>query len=109
MAHNCCCSYLVQEGSLVAGFHTAEDPVCNSHNHHPGVKNGEVGPAYDPSPCHLLVVAAADSRHRGAESMAHSEVGAPLVDIRTAVVENGAPTEKLDHDPEGGGVVDHSQ
>ena len=107
MAHNCC-SYLVQEGSLVAGFHTVEVPVCNSHNHHPGAKNGAEGPAVNPSPCHLLVVAPADSHHRGAVSMAHSEVGGPLVDIRTAVVENVVPTEKVDHDPEGD-VVDHSQ
>jgi len=106
MAHNCY-SYRVQEDSLVAGLHTAEIPVCNSHNHHPGAKNGAGGPASDPSPCHLLVVAAADSRHMGAESMAHSEVGGPLVDIHT-VVENVVPTEKVDHDPEGD-VADHSQ
>ena len=108
MAHNCC-NYLVQEDSLVAGFHTVEVPVCNSHNHHPGAKSGVGGPASDPSPCHLLVVAAADTHHRGAESMGHSEVVGPLVDIHTAVVENAAPTEKLDHDPEGGDVADHSQ
>jgi hypothetical protein len=72
------------------------------------VKNGAGGLASDPSPCHLLVVAAVDSRHRGAESMVHSEVEGPLVDIRTAVVENVAPIEDLHHDSEGGDVADHS-
>jgi hypothetical protein len=38
--------------------------------------------------------------------MAHSEVEAPLVDIRTAVVETVAPTEN--HDSEGGDAEDHS-
>jgi hypothetical protein len=107
VAHNCC-SYLVQEGSLVAGLHTVADHACNSHNHHPGVKHGAEDPASDPSPCRLLVVAAVDSRHRAAESMAHSEVGAPLVDSHHRAVENVAPTENLDHDSEGGDVEDHS-
>lgn len=107
MAHNCC-NYLVQEGSLVAGFHTVEIHVCNSHTHHPGAKNGVEGPASDPSPCHLLVVDAVDSHHKAAESMVHSEVEVPLVDIRTAVAENVGPTENLHHDSEGCDVADHS-
>jgi len=104
MGHSCC-SYLVQGGSLVAGFHTVEIPVCSSHNHHPGEAEG---PASGPSPCHLLVVAAVGNHHRGVESMARSEE-ALLADIHSAVVENEAPTEKLGHDPEGGDVADHSQ
>lgn len=107
VAHNCC-SYLVQEGSLVAGFHMVEIHACNSHNHHPGVKNEAGDPACAPSPCHLLAEAAVDSHHRAAESMAHSEVEAPLVDIHTAVAENVAPTESLHHDSEGGDVAAHS-
>lgn len=105
MAHNCCSS-LVQEGSLVADFHTVEIPVCSSHNHQPDGKNGAEGPASGPSP-YLLVVVAVDSRHR-VESMAYSEVEALLEDIHMAVVENVAPTEKLHHDPEGGDAADHS-
>lgn len=105
MVHNCCSS-LVQEGSLAADLHMAEVPVCSSHNHHPDGKNGAEDPASDPSPCHLSAGAAVGNRHR-VESMAHSEVEALLVDIHMVVVENVAPTEKLDHDPEGGDVAAH--
>jgi hypothetical protein len=48
----------------VAGYHMAEIPACSSQNHHPGTKDGLVGPASGPSPCHLLTVPAVGSHRR---------------------------------------------
>jgi len=105
IAHNCCSS-LVQEGSLVAGYHMVENPACSSQNHHPDMKDGAEGPAFGPSPCRLLVVPAVGNHRRVGCSF---EVEAYLL-VGThsqADFENVAPTAKLHHDPEGGSPADH--